>query len=49
MAKLDRAVAMVVEQQRGEAILDDGGLGCTAALGSLGWLRLPLVLDGEVE
>ena len=49
VAKLDRAVAMAVEQRCGEAILGGGGLGCTAALGSLGRLRLALGLDGEVE
>ena len=49
MAKLDRAVTVVVEQRRGEATLGSGGLGCAAALGSLGRLRLALGLDGEAE
>ena len=49
VAKLDRAVAVVVEQWRGEATLGGGGLGCVGVLGSLGWLRLALGLDGEVE
>ena len=49
MAKLDRAVVVAVEKRRGEATLDGGGLGCAAALGSMGWLRLALGLDGEAE
>ena len=49
VAKLDRAVALVVEQWHGEATLDGGGLGCAVALEPLGWLRLALDLDGEAE
>ena len=49
VAKLDRAVAVAVQQRRGEATLGGGGLGCTAALESLGRLRLALSLDGEAD